>query len=322
MEAARNMALGEARNEYRRLLYVAMTRAIERPIVCGVDGQRKRPEGCWYDLTRNALEMHCVSEPADDGGGEVLRFRKVAEAPPTKPSKAQTLELALLPPWLTQKITEAAASAPIRPSGFADDGEVAGLLGPRDARRRAILRGNILHRLMQSLPDVPPARRAEAARRHVARHNIDFSEAAREAIAASALALLDDARFNALFLLGSRAEVPIVGRVNGQIVNGVVDRLVVTKDAVLIVDYKTNRPAPRSLAEATTRHADYVRQLALYRAVLMRLYPGRRVRAAGARRAAVDRYAGADGDSGQRPRRCPRYPHLPVSILDAAPGRP
>ena len=38
MEAARESALGEARDEYRRLLYVAMTRAIERLIVCGVDG--------------------------------------------------------------------------------------------------------------------------------------------------------------------------------------------------------------------------------------------------------------------------------------------
>ena len=62
--------------------------------------------------------------------------------------------------------------------------------------------------------------------------------------------------------------------------SGQIDRLVVTPDEVLIADYKTNRPAPKSLDEAKKRHADYVRQLALYRAVLMRLYPGRPVRAA------------------------------------------
>ena len=280
MGAARESALGEARDEYRRLLYVAMTRAIERLVVCGVDGIRERPEGCWYDLARNTLEPHCAREPADDGDGEVLRYRKIPERAPAKPAKMQATELALLPPWLTQKVTEAAASAPIRPSGFVDDREAQGLLGPREARRRAILRGNILHRLMQSLPDMPEEARAEAARQHIARQDTDFSEAERAALAASALALLDDARFAALFAPGSRAEVSIVGRHQGRDVSGQIDRLTVTPDEVLIADYKTNRPAPKSLDDTRTRHADYVRQLALYRAVLMRLYPGRPVRAA------------------------------------------
>ena len=65
MAGARETALNEARDEYRRLLYVAMTRAIERLIVCGVDGINKRPEGCWYDLACGALEEHCVLEQAD-----------------------------------------------------------------------------------------------------------------------------------------------------------------------------------------------------------------------------------------------------------------
>jgi ATP-dependent helicase/nuclease subunit A len=92
--------------------------------------------------------------------------------------------------------------------------------------------------------------------------------------------VLEDARFAELFAPGSRAEVPIVGRltVDGRTiaVSGQVDRLAVTADAVLIVDYKTNRPAPRSLEEVPA----YVKQLALYRAVLAQLYPGKSVRAA------------------------------------------
>jgi ATP-dependent helicase/nuclease subunit A len=61
---------------------------------------------------------------------------------------------------------------------------------------------------------------------------------------------------------------------------GQVDRLVVMPDAVLIADYKTNRPAPRTLDEATARYPAYIKQLALYRDVLARLYPDRPVRAA------------------------------------------
>ena len=81
---------------------------------------------------------------------------------------------------------------------------------------------------------------------------------------------------------GSRAEVSIVGRLERPgrppaLVSGQIDRLVVTASEVLIVDYKTNHAPPRPLAQAP---AAYVRQLALYRAVLARLYPDRPVRAA------------------------------------------
>jgi ATP-dependent helicase/nuclease subunit A len=64
------------------------------------------------------------------------------------------------------------------------------------------------------------------------------------------------------------------------LVVGQIDRLAVTTDEILIADYKTNRDAPRTLEEAIRSHKDYIAQLALYRAVLARLYPGRAVRAA------------------------------------------
>ena len=62
---------------------------------------------------------------------------------------------------------------------------------------------------------------------------------------------------------------------------GLVDRLVVTRDAVLIADYKTNHPAPRRPEDVP----DYVMQLALYRAVLAKLDSGHD----NSRRAGVDR---------------------------------
>jgi ATP-dependent helicase/nuclease subunit A len=282
MGAARQAALDDTRNEYRRLLYVAMTRAIDRLIVCGVEGERKRPEGCWYDLVRDALQGQCVEEQADDGMEKVWRYRKTADAPAgVAPVAAAPAPDDRLPDWLTLPIAaDPSRAAPIRPSGFVGDPPLAEPLHPGEARQRALLRGNIVHRLMQSLPDIPGERRAEAARRFIARQNTDFSEVEQDEIASQALGILADRRFAELFAPGSRAEVPIVGLVDGRIVNGVVDRLVVVPDAVLIADYKTNRPAPTSLAEIQGRYPGYIAQLALYRAVLMRLYPGRPVRAA------------------------------------------
>jgi ATP-dependent helicase/nuclease subunit A len=60
-------------------------------------------------------------------------------------------------------------------------------------------------------------------------------------------------------------------------VSGQIDRLVVTPEEVLIVDFKTNHAPPKTLADAPR---GYVRQLALYRGVLRKLYPQRPVRAA------------------------------------------
>jgi len=136
-----------------------------------------------------------------------------------------------------------------------------------------------VHRLLQSLPDIPSAARAEAARRHLDRTAAEFSAEERETILEQTLLLLEDPRFAQLFLPGSRAEVAIVGRLNGGAlaVSGQADRLAVTSDSVLIADYKTNRPAPRRIAEVPDA---YVGQLALYRAVLAQLYPGKRIRAA------------------------------------------
>jgi ATP-dependent helicase/nuclease subunit A len=66
----------------------------------------------------------------------------------------------------------------------------------------------------------------------------------------------------------ARGEAPVSGRI---------DRLAVTPAGILIVDYKTNRPAPADLAGVPPA---YVVQLALYRLVLSGLYPGRPVSAA------------------------------------------
>ena len=103
----------------------------------------------------------------------------------------------------------------------------------------------------------------------------------RAALLAEVMAVMAEPAFAPVFAEGSRAEVEIVGRVaraSGEAaVSGRVDRLAVTPSQVLIVDYKTNRPAPETLADVPPA---YVTQLALYRTILSRLYPGRAVTAA------------------------------------------
>ena len=194
-----------------------------------------------------------------------------------------------LPSWLRGAApAEPAADNLLRPSDpAADEGHPVRSGESIQLRARALLRGTLVHRLLQSLPDVAAEGRRDAALRYLARNAGDWTEAEREALAERMLALIGDPRFAPVFAPGSRAEVSIAGRLERPgrppaLVSGQIDRLVVTAAEVLIVDYKTNHAPPTAEAEAPP---GYVRQLALYRAVLAEaLSP-----VAGPRRAALDR---------------------------------
>jgi ATP-dependent helicase/nuclease subunit A len=281
MGPARAAVVDAAENEYRRLLYVAMTRAADRLVICGATGLTKKPEGCWYDLVAQALKTQCREEPADDGEGTVFRFRKSALAEEPVAAGAVTAEggKRSLPDWLKQDApSEPPAVAPLSPSTAYDETMLIRITGAQSERKKALARGEAVHRLLQSLPDLPSGLRAEAGRRHLERL-ADFDASERDRMLSQVLALLNDNRFAELFMPGSRAEVPIVGLLSPPdrrplAVSGQVDRLAITENVVLIADYKTNRPAPATPPDA------YVAQLALYRAVLAQLYPNKTIRAA------------------------------------------
>jgi ATP-dependent helicase/nuclease subunit A len=284
--AARTNALTEAEHEYRRLLYVAMTRAADRLIICGADGIRGRPKGCWYDLVRDALGPSAVEE--EDNGEKVLRYRKSA----AEPSVARATTVAAsgkapqreLPPWLREHApAEIPRPAPLSPSSAFDEeiGRTAKTASSAADRKKALEKGRLVHRLMQSLPDIPPERRKDAAERYLAKAAVNCGPEMQQEIARKVIDILDDKNFAEIFAPGSRPEVPIVGRIpragsDPVLVSGQVDRLAIAGDAVLIADYKTDRRVPSGLEEVEA----YVAQLGLYRAVLSCLYPGKTVRAA------------------------------------------
>jgi ATP-dependent helicase/nuclease subunit A len=287
--AARAAMIGDTKDEYRRLLYVAMTRAADRLIVGGcMPGNMKniRP-CCWYDLIAKGLENSGLQlQEIESAAGTVKRYMRVEETAPVAGSartSAMTAPVAM-PSWLlTPAQPEISAESVLRPSDPAQgDGHKVRTAESLMQRARALQRGTLVHRLLQSLPDIPIERRREAALGYLARNAGGWTEQERHALADGALALIADISFAPVFAPGSRAEVSIVGRLERKggrpaLVSGQIDRLVVTDSEVLIVDFKTNH-APPGRPEDAPR--GYVRQLALYRAVLARLYPQLPVRAA------------------------------------------
>jgi len=141
----------------------------------------------------------------------------------------------------------------------------------------ALDRGRLVHRLLQSLPDIAAADRVAIGASYLGAFADGWSDDERSALLAEVMATLDHPDFAPVFAAGSRAEVDIAGSIGAARVSGRIDRLAVTPARVLIVDYKTNRPAPTALAAVPD---GYIAQLALYRSVLHRLYPDRPVAAA------------------------------------------
>jgi ATP-dependent helicase/nuclease subunit A len=242
---------------------------------------------CWYDLIVKGLDISGLQlqmiETADGPVRRYCRPEDVATAPvaATAPPRSAAMTL---PAWLREVVPSVRANETVlRPSGPTEQGGVRiGTGDQAQTRARAVQRGTLVHRLLQSLPDIAPGRRRDAALGYLDRHAGDWSDGDREALGEAVLALIGDARFAAVFAPGSRAEVLIVGRLQRPgrppaLVSGQIDRLVVTPGEVLIVDFKTNQAPPATVAEAP---AAYLRQLALYRAVLQKLYRERPIRAA------------------------------------------
>jgi ATP-dependent helicase/nuclease subunit A len=258
--------------EHWRLLYVAMTRARDRLIVCGAQhGNAKAGEADdgWRLAVEQALrKLGAVA--CDTPLGEGLRLGALF----TAEEQAQGAREHHLPPaWANALAPGGAQRDPLAPSRIAPVDPA--LFSPRGAGQKRFRRGRLIHGLLERLPDIAPARRADAARAWLTRQGASAEE--REAFAREALSVIDDARFAAVFGPASRAEAPIIGVVKGQAVRGVVDRLTVDDNRVIVLDFKTDRPAP---ATADGAPGAYVLQLALYRDVLRQIFPGKAVHCA------------------------------------------
>jgi ATP-dependent helicase/nuclease subunit A len=272
--------------EYRRLLYVGLSRAQDRLYVCGWQTRIPPKDTCWHALCRGGLteiatpfEFDATALIGRNGwSGEGLRL---AGAQTTSPILETRSEIAppggSLPSWVRRPPPrEPDPPKPLFPSRTSEaEPPVLSPLGMGGHDR--FKRGLLVHRLLQGLPELPAEEHEEAARRFLAlpAHGLRAEE--RDKIRCETLAVLRHPEFAAIFGPGSQAEVPLIGLVEGHVLSGQIDRLVVEGNRVLVVDFKTLRAPPATEADVAPL---YLRQLALYRAALARIYPGHEIRCA------------------------------------------
>ncbi|MBR9826936.1 MAG: double-strand break repair helicase AddA, partial [Alphaproteobacteria bacterium] len=264
--------------EHERLLYVALTRARDRLIVCGWmqgAGKGSVSEDSWHArLTRlwggegwSAFEPESLALESD--ADRALRFGSAPS--PLGSAQGPASSGFARPDWLEAPLPdESDILRPVNPSSlFAKpdrDPAVYSPLGDGGAYRYR--RGELIHKLLETLPALQPDKRSIAAERFLAvQSGLDDDQ--RLQIASETMAILTHPEFAPLFGPDSQAEVSLSGRAPGLpagvFVRGQVDRLVQTQTEVLVIDYKTNRPPPDRVEDVPEV---YLGQMAAYRALL------------------------------------------------------
>ena len=273
--AAEAEAAAAERQEHWRLLYVAMTRAEEALFVGGalLSGEKEPAPDSWHARLRPLFD----GEPEADEiwGARHLRGERAAVIVP----RAETVsrERPALPAWATTPIgPEPRPPRPLAPSSAGRD-EGADPPFPPGADSFAARRGVLIHKLLERLPELASGQRESRAREWLTRQAADVPEEEREAMVASALAVLSKPGWADIFSPAALAEVPLAATVGGQVIAGTADRLLVERERVLVVDFKTARRPPAGLAEVPLTT---LRQMSAYAAALGAIYPGRRIEAA------------------------------------------
>lgn len=268
------------REEHWRLLYVAMTRAEEALFIAGAKGKKRKktagelPEDSWYAQ----LEPLFAEDWREDalwggikqiGGPPVLSRSAPRAVPP--------VSMALPDILLTSIGPEPKPPRPLAPSSLGEDDAADPPAPPGPHAMIAARRGTLMHRLIERLPELSPEARPAAGQAWLQRAAEEFDEVERRSMLQSALDVLAHPDWEEVFGPDSLAEVPLAAVVGGRVVSGTVDRLVIGTDMIRIVDFKTARRPPETLAGIP---AAYIRQMAAYVAALEAIHPGMPVEAA------------------------------------------
>ncbi|MBR1825506.1 MAG: double-strand break repair helicase AddA [Alphaproteobacteria bacterium] len=269
--------------EYRRLLYVALTRAEDQLFICAHGPQKSKKDAksdkkdkpekqdSWYDLCRNAL-----STDNTDATAEIICETKEEVAKKEKKKSLTAFEKFAFEPWIDENLTqkEDNLSKPYTPSKIEEkEDELPDSVSPLKNNGIYFRRGILIHRLLQFLPAKLQNKDA-VIDEYLRKNAADFSADDCAQIKEEVLALLNNGDFADIFGADSRAEVPVVGEVEGKIISAQLDRLIVLPDRVKIVDFKTNRPAAKDAAHTPKQ---YLTQLAVYAKLMQKIYPQKTV---------------------------------------------
>ncbi|MGR3745686.1 MAG: double-strand break repair helicase AddA [Pseudooceanicola nanhaiensis] len=275
LAAARNALVEARRDERDRLLYVALTRA-EKWLIVAAAGDLGKDGAAWHDRVRVGMES-LGAGPAEMPTGQGLRLESgdwggpaEAVAPGDTPATEVLSEFYGTPAVMPERF------ATLSPSDLGGAKALPGEAGLDEAQAKR--RGRQVHRLLEHLPGRDPGDWPDTAAR-LLRSGLDAAGEAEVAL------LLDEARrvlskpeLAPLFSGEALSEVPVSAEVGlKKRLHGVIDRLILSDDHVLAVDFKTNAVVPDGLSDVPE---GLLRQMGAYALALEQVFPGRRIEVA------------------------------------------
>ena len=240
--------------------------------ICGYNNKKNVNPQSWYALCDETLKLQ--GTPVEDNI-YIYSCEQEAEVE-IEDKKAQKEKFEYQKPvWLFEKLQEqmplARPYTPSRP----DDEEDFVVNSPLKDNGYYFKRGLLIHSALQFLPVKSTySEQVNFINKYLDKNSDNLSKNSVAQIKEEIVKLLKEPECKFIFGPESKAEVPIMGEVDGRIISAQLDRLIVTSDKVIIVDFKTNRPAADSLENV---QPGYIKQLNVYKQLLEKIYPNKSV---------------------------------------------
>jgi len=283
--------------EYLRLLYVALTRAESRLIICGVQTRKDVPATQfdikdWYEMVYWVMSSkmrdtsHDFSADLNDDMPNKNGYMLISENWPDMPDlepEVKKSEDATLPSWVEMRPKW---KSPDRlsesPSNLGGDKVVSGEFDAESTGYSALLKGTVIHLLLEHLPTIPRTEWEIRGKQLIELKHPDIVSKDRNEWIANSIAILENPDLEFLFdtsetnleEVAITAEIP---ELDNKPIFGYIDRLVIADDHVLAVDFKTNRMVPTNMDETPE---GLLRQMGAYHRALEKIYPDKKIKTA------------------------------------------
>ncbi len=264
--------------EAQRLFYVATTRA-ETWLIVACAGKEGKHGESWYKIAEEGMQ-HLGAVPVQMPTGQGLRYQ-YGEWPEATDEVTETPTDAVeFPDWARARLAPVEKVEMTRSPSELGGAKVLGAAVEAGDEEVAKRHGRRIHRLLELLPGAPQAEWGDLAERllSIGPDGGESEEAAADL--AEARAVLDAPELAHLFDPSALAEVDLSAALpdlNEARIHGTVDRLILSPDRVLAVDFKTNMVVPDRPADVPE---GLLRQMGAYQQALEAIYPDRTVETA------------------------------------------